>query len=211
MSRLPGRGFWEDSKGRAQNLRCSHALTADPSLATSSPTAVACGARLPCYLSGLAFVPCAMLVVVAALVLSLAPSFLDAKPSALPRVSHIFIDFDGTIAVTEAFENLAAAAYVSVKDNSTYPPWRCAILAVAQCTTVSRICQLLFRRLRHRIRRLLHRLWPADEPVARARVPDRARRAQSRVGLVRARLRLARLCSNAAAKPPRRSADRATA
>ncbi|KZV87311.1 hypothetical protein EXIGLDRAFT_840107, partial [Exidia glandulosa HHB12029] len=63
-----------------------------------------------------------------ALVFLVAPSLLgarplDAKNSALPRVGHIFIDFDGTIAVTEAFETLADAAYASVKDNSTFPPW----------------------------------------------------------------------------------------
>ncbi|KAI5782059.1 hypothetical protein DFH27DRAFT_488132 [Peziza echinospora] len=41
-----------------------------------------------------------------------------------PEISHLFVDFDGTIAVTEAFENLAEAAYVSNVDPSpALPPW----------------------------------------------------------------------------------------
>ncbi|EJD42972.1 hypothetical protein AURDEDRAFT_152676 [Auricularia subglabra TFB-10046 SS5] len=68
---------------------------------------------------------CAMGIASLLLFVSLAPSLLYAhthKP-AVPRVAHIFIDFDGTIAVSEAFENLAAAAYASVKSSDPYPPW----------------------------------------------------------------------------------------
>ena len=57
-----------------------------------------------------------------------ATSVLAADKGRVPTVSHVFVDFDGTVAVSEAFENLAAAAYASVPANvnSSVPPWRCA-------------------------------------------------------------------------------------
>lgn len=68
---------------------------------------------------------CTMGVASLILFVSLAPSLLYARSHkpAVPRVAHIYIDFDGTIAVSEAFENLAAAAYASVKTSDPYPPW----------------------------------------------------------------------------------------
>jgi len=40
-----------------------------------------------------------------------------------PRNPEIFLDFDGTIAVTEAFENLPLTAYELLPANSEVPPW----------------------------------------------------------------------------------------
>jgi hypothetical protein len=62
-----------------------------------------------------------------ALLIAVSPIVVIARSGGrpLPKVSNIFIDFDGTIAITEAFETLADAAYASVHTNSSYPPWRC--------------------------------------------------------------------------------------
>jgi len=46
-----------------------------------------------------------------------------ASHSLPPRNPEIFLDFDGTIAVTEAFENLPLTAYESLPANSEVPPW----------------------------------------------------------------------------------------
>jgi len=47
---------------------------------------------------------------------SLPPPGPPAKPA-------VYIDFDGTIAVSEAFENLVATAYLTVPASSGTPPW----------------------------------------------------------------------------------------
>ncbi|RPA85262.1 hypothetical protein BJ508DRAFT_412049 [Ascobolus immersus RN42] len=61
------------------------------------------------------------------ILLSIVASDVLAKPSATPlkapEISHLFVDFDGTIAVSEAFETLTLAAYASTPDTTTYPPW----------------------------------------------------------------------------------------
>jgi hypothetical protein len=62
------------------------------------------------------------------LLLSAIATDVLAKPSTTssskaPDVAHLFIDFDGTIAISEAFENLSLAAYASTPDTSSYPPW----------------------------------------------------------------------------------------
>jgi 2-hydroxy-3-keto-5-methylthiopentenyl-1-phosphate phosphatase len=59
------------------------------------------------------------------------PVFLSATlcaasglpPAGPPHHPSIYLDFDGTIAVSEAFENLAMTAYLTLPVNSTIPSW----------------------------------------------------------------------------------------
>jgi 2-hydroxy-3-keto-5-methylthiopentenyl-1-phosphate phosphatase len=44
-------------------------------------------------------------------------------PAGPPHHPSIYLDFDGTIAVTEAWENLATTAYLTLAANSTVPSW----------------------------------------------------------------------------------------
>jgi 2-hydroxy-3-keto-5-methylthiopentenyl-1-phosphate phosphatase len=47
----------------------------------------------------------------------------NLPPPGPPAKPAVYIDFDGTIAVSEAFENLAATAYLTVSASSGIPPW----------------------------------------------------------------------------------------
>ncbi|KAI5851985.1 hypothetical protein BZA05DRAFT_321426, partial [Tricharina praecox] len=59
------------------------------------------------------------------LLLSLCPSSQgrNLPPPGPPSHPAVYIDFDGTIAISEAFENLATTAYLSVSSSSGIPPW----------------------------------------------------------------------------------------